>query len=80
MSWAVVNGHVEVIGELVKVGIAPEDYEGWNRLILAAFESGHPDVVKTLLSYRSKGIDEKSADVSLLSDDDGDRGVSCSVY
>ena len=52
MEWAIKNGHVEVIKQLVTAGVGPKDADEWKRMSLIGFQAGFPDVVKALLEFK----------------------------
>ena len=53
MEWAIKTGRVEVINQLVNAGVGPKSPDEWTRLSVMGFHNGHPDVMKTLLQYKS---------------------------
>ena len=63
MEWAVKNGHVDVIRELVFAGIGPKDAEEWKKLSLIGFQAGYPEVVKALLEFKDM-MESRTSSVS----------------
>jgi len=52
LLWAVQQGHVDVIQELIAAGAGPRDSNNWTQLTLTASQAGHLDVVKALLAHK----------------------------